>query len=112
AREIDVRGHIVAPGFIDIHSHADGSFFDDPAMESVVRQGVTSVMIGADGSSRAPAGMRKLLDSIDELRPGANVASSVGLGTVRGHIVGGSDRAATPSELARMTQLVEAALQE
>ncbi len=112
AREIDVRGHIVAPGFIDIHSHADGSLFDDPAMESVVRQGVTSVMIGADGSSRAPDGMRRLLESIDELRPGANVASAVGLGTVRGHIVGGSDRAATRSELARMTQLVETALQE
>ncbi len=112
ARELDERGHVVAPGFIDIHSHADGSMFDDPAMESVVRQGVTSVMIGADGSSRAPEGMRALLDRIDRLQPGANVASCVGLGTVRGHVIGGRDRAATPAELARMTELVENALAE
>ena len=52
--EIDVRGLAVAPGFIDIHSHADGSLFDDPLAESVIRQGVTTVVVGQDGTSRAP----------------------------------------------------------
>lgn len=108
-REIDVRDHIVAPGFIDVHSHADGSLFADPRMESVVRQGISTVVVGADGSS---AGIRQLLDAIDEVRPGANVASAVGLGTVRGIVVGNDDRPATPPELARMTALVEAALRE
>src|SRR5688572_29535093 len=52
--EIDARGLAVAPGFIDIHSHADSSLSDDPRAESVIRQGVTTIVAGQDGSSRAP----------------------------------------------------------
>lgn len=114
--EITCRGHVVAPGFVDVHTHADGSLFDDPLMESVVRQGVTTVVIGADGSSRAPradgGGMRALLESIAALPPGANVASMVGLGSIRGIVIGDADRPATPAELARMVALVEQALSE
>ncbi len=115
-RELDCRGHVVAPGFVDVHTHADGSLFEDPLMESVVRQGVTTVVIGADGSSRAPrsdgSGMRALLDAVSALPPGANVASLVGLGSIRGLVVGDDDRPATAAELARMTELVERALAE
>ena len=50
--EIDARHLAVAPGFIDIHSHADGTLFDDPRVESVIRQGVTTIVVGQDGSSR------------------------------------------------------------
>ena len=118
-REIDVRGLVVAPGFVDIHSHGDGSLFEDPLMESIVRQGVTTIVVGADGSSRAPsggadaddaAGFRALLARLDQLRPGANVGSCVGLGTVRGVVVGNDDRPATPDELRRMVALVDGAL--
>ncbi len=121
AREIDCRELIVAPGFVDVHSHGDGTMFDDPQMESVVRQGVTSIIVGADGSSRAPARredgegsatVRTVLDRIDALRPGANVGTLVGLGTVRSVVVGGDDRPATPAEMARMVALVEQALVE
>lgn len=119
AREIDCRDLIVAPGFVDVHSHGDGSMFDDPLMESVVRQGVTTIVVGADGSSRAPsrgeegdgsATVRAVLDRIDVLVPGANVGTLVGLGTVRGVVVGGDDRPAAPAELARMVSLVQQAL--
>ena len=119
AREIDCRDLIVAPGFVDVHSHGDGSMFDDPLMESVVRQGVTTIIVGADGSSRAPsrgdegdgsATVRAVLDRIDALAPGANVGTLVGLGTVRGVVVGGDDRPATPREIERMVTLVEQAL--
>ncbi len=119
AREIDCRDLIVAPGFVDVHSHGDGSMFDDPLMESVVRQGVTTIVVGADGSSRAPsrgdegdgsATVRAVLDRIDLLVPGANVGTLVGLGTVRGVVVGGDDRPAAPAELARMVSLVQQAL--
>src|ERR1044071_7879952 len=46
ADELDARHLAVAPGFIDIHSHADGTLFDDPRVESVIRQGVTTVVVG------------------------------------------------------------------
>ena len=55
-QEIDARGLIVAPGFIDIHSHAESSLTDDPRAESVIRQGVTTIVGGQDGSSRGTDG--------------------------------------------------------
>ena len=113
--EIDVRGLAVAPGFIDIHSHADGSLFQDPLVESVIRQGVTTVVVGQDGSSRVPTrrgetSLAPLFRRIEALRSSVNVATMVGLGTVRRIVVGLDDRPATPAELARMRAMVETAL--
>lgn len=112
AEEVDARGLAVAPGFVDLHSHADGTLFADPALESVVRQGVTTVVAGQDGSSpaRAAGGFGAFFAAVDALRPAANVASMVGLGTVRGRVVGASDRPATAAEVRAMTAAVEAAL--
>lgn len=119
--EIDCRGHVVAPGFVDVHSHGDGTLFDDPMMEGPIRQGVTSIVVGADGSSRAPqraegsgdpSTVAGLLARIDALPPAANVGTMVGLGTVRGVVVGEDDRPATADELARMVALVEQALRD
>src|SRR5690606_41704858 len=53
SEEIDARGLAVSPGFVDIHSHADGSLDDDPRAESAVRQGITTIVAGQDGGSRA-----------------------------------------------------------
>ncbi len=120
--EIDARGRAVAPGFVDIHSHADGNLFRDPNLESVIRQGVTTVVVGQDGGSRSPrerAGdpddrsyetFADLFAAIERLPPAANVASMVGLGTVRGAVIGAGDRPATAEELARMRDLVARAL--
>jgi N-acyl-D-amino-acid deacylase len=124
AIEIDARGMAVAPGFIDIHSHGDGSLWADPRAESIVRQGVTTIVVGQDGSSRAPSGgaqqaddsshdfesFAKLWAALDTLRPAVNVASMVGLGTVRGIVIGNENRPATADEIARMTHLVEQAI--
>ncbi|MEQ1693715.1 MAG: amidohydrolase family protein, partial [Gemmatimonas sp.] len=111
--EIDARGLVVAPGFIDIHSHAEGSLGDDPRAESVIRQGVTTIVGGQDGSSRGvdgPDGFAAYLASIDAIRPAVNVAAMIGLGSVRARVVGQDDRPATADEVARMTTLVERAL--
>ena len=127
--EIDARGMAVAPGFIDIHSHADLSLLVNPRAESRVRQGVTLEVVGQDGSSIGPwsdsafestrdryrrdfdveidfRDIGGFLDRIDRVRPAVSVASMVGHGTVRGHVIGGADRPATDAELARMRTLV------
>ena len=113
--ELAVKGLAVAPGFIDIHSHADGSLFEDPRVESVLRQGVTTIVVGQDGSSRVPGrsgetSFAPVFQRIEALPSAVNVATMVGLGTVRRVVVGLDNRPATPAELAQMTALVEAAL--
>ena len=52
--EVDARGQAVAPGFMDVHSHGDNTLFLDPNGESMIRQGVTTVVVGQDGSSHGP----------------------------------------------------------
>ena len=120
--ELDADGLVVAPGFVDIHSHGEGNLWDDPRGESLIRQGITTIVSGQDGSSRAwgaagVAGADKDAGSftawfaaLDALRPAVNVAAMVGLGTVREQVVGEDDRVATPNELARMVALVTRAL--
>ena len=114
AVEIDVRGLAVAPGFIDIHSHGDASLAADPRAESVIRQGITTIVVGADGSSRATGasanGFAALFAKLERLKPAPNVASMIGLGAVRAAIVGNDDRRATPAELRMMMAMVERAL--
>ncbi|MEW5915943.1 MAG: twin-arginine translocation signal domain-containing protein, partial [Gemmatimonadota bacterium] len=90
--EIDARGLAVSPGFVDIHSHGDGSLDADPRAESLVRQGITSIVVGQDGSSHGvreqastepgAASLAEMFKAIDELRPAVNVASMIGLGSV------------------------------
>jgi N-acyl-D-amino-acid deacylase len=106
--EIDAKGLAVSPGFVDIHSHADGGLGQDPRAESCIRQGITTVVVGADGGSRSDIG--SYLTAVDALKPGVNVASMIGLGTVRGDVVGSGARAATAVEITAMTEAVDAAL--
>jgi N-acyl-D-amino-acid deacylase len=126
--EYDAHGMAVAPGFVDIHSHGDESLFADPRAESVIRQGITTIVVGQDGSSHAPSVPRQpgaegalgddgASESIAEyfrklsaLPSAVNVASMVGLGSVRAVVVGQADRPATDAELASMVALVERAL--
>ena len=54
AERIDATGKVVAPGFIDIHSHSDLVLLHDPMLEMKIRQGVTTEVIGVDGLSYAP----------------------------------------------------------
>ena len=54
ARTIDAKGMVVAPGFIDIHTHSRRGIFTDPSAQNYIRQGVTTLMEGNDGSSPIP----------------------------------------------------------
>ncbi len=109
ARVIDVTGKIVAPGFIDIHSHLE-PLLRLPAGESKARQGVTTVVGGPDGGSPWPMGA--YLDSAATLGVGINVAMLVGHNTIRQHVMGMENRAPTPSELAEMQGMVRQAMAE
>ena len=100
---IDVGGLVLAPGFVDIHSHGDGTLGEDGRAESLIRQGITTIVAGQDGGSRADLAVPWPSASV-------NVATMIGLGTVRGAVVGPDDRRATASELTRMVNLVEQAV--
>ncbi|MGH7322209.1 MAG: hypothetical protein ACRELA_21665, partial [Candidatus Rokuibacteriota bacterium] len=106
-REIPVQGLVVAPGFVDIHSHGDGTLDEDPRAESLIRQGITTIVAGQDGGSRPPA---EIFALVERVRPAVNVATMVGLGSVRGDVIGSERRPPTALELERMVGMVEAAL--
>jgi dihydroorotase/N-acyl-D-amino-acid deacylase len=108
-RVIDVSGKIVAPGFIDIHSHLN-PLLRLPEGESKARQGVTTVLGGPDGTSPWPMGT--YLDSAATLGVGINVAMLVGHNTVRRAVMGMDNRRPTPQELAEMQEMVRQAMAE
>lgn len=76
-RRIRATGLIVAPGFIDMHSHAGGSVRNNPALESLVRQGITTALEGQDGGSPIPLG-----PALDRL---SNTQVSINFGYFAGH---------------------------
>ena len=108
-RVIDVTGKIIAPGFIDIHSHLN-PLLRLPEGESKARQGVTTVLGGLDGTSPWPIGT--YLDSAATLGIGFNVAMLVGHNTIRRTVMGMENRPPTPQELAEMQGMVRQAMAE
>jgi len=112
ARVIDARSMIVAPGFIDPHTHAGGALAADDARTRLVpaflMQGVTTAVIGNDGGGEAEVGA--LLSRWRTNPVGINYAAFVGFGAVRSAVIGAEDRAPTPGELERMKGLVANAM--
>jgi N-acyl-D-amino-acid deacylase len=140
AQRIDVTGLVVAPGFIDLHSHSGLMIFADPHHEPKVRQGVTTEVIGVDGLSYAPipdpadlealvhmnAGLdgappeapldwdsvESYLDRLDGLRPSVNLAFLVGNSALRMAAVGWDEVEATPAQVTDMRAMLREAMQE
>jgi N-acyl-D-amino-acid deacylase len=108
---VDASGLVLAPGFIDIHNHSTTELTADPSAESQVAQGITTVVVGADGSSPWPIG--EYLAERRRMPAAVNVAVLVGHATVR-RLVMGDDfkRAARPDEIARMATLVDQGMRE
>ncbi len=138
-RRIDATGHIVAPGFIDLHSHSGLMIFADPLHEPKVRQGVTTEVIGVDGLSYAPipdpadlealahinAGLdgrpdiaydwtsvESYLDRLDGLRPSLNLAFMVGNSALRIGAMGWDEVEATGDDIANMRAMLREAMEQ
>lgn len=120
ARIVDASGLCVAPGFIDIHSHADdaarpgGLRSASPAKRSapnLVAQGVTTVVVNQDGRSLLDIGLQR--EALDEGGLGVHVALLAGHNTIRRHVMGADHkRAANAEELEAMAALVREGLSE
>jgi N-acyl-D-amino-acid deacylase len=108
--EIDASGLIVAPGFIDVHTHAD-ELAEMPRAENFVRMGVTTIVVGNCGGSTLD--VAKFFRNVEETNSAVNVATLVGHNTVRTKAMGGHfDRPPTPEEMAKMKSLVEQAMKD
>jgi len=107
---IEAKGLIVAPGFIDIHTHSRLGILERPAAENYLRQGVTTLIEGNDGSSPLP--ISAFFDTLGKVPIAVNFATFVGQGTVRQEVMGTVARKPTPPEIDRMKGLVEQAMKD
>ncbi len=104
-RILDATGLVVAPGFIDTHSHADGGLLGNPDAEVMIRQGITTSVVGQDGGSAYP--LAQFFRDLEQKHVALNIASFVGHGSARGFALGSDyKRAATPAEVLRMRAYV------
>jgi N-acyl-D-aspartate/D-glutamate deacylase len=129
-RVIDAQGLIVAPGFIDMHSHSDMTLFEDGAAQSKIRQGVTTEILGEDSSAGPSKGKRSArtlthdgksyswstlggyFDALQRRGVAPNFASYVGLGTLLDCVQGDSLARPGSREIAAMQDLIDEAMRE
>jgi N-acyl-D-amino-acid deacylase len=128
-RKIDAKGLVVAPGFIDMHSHSDFLLLEDGNAQSKIRQGVTTEVLG-EGSSAGPyqgklsprritvkgktveiTKLSQYFDAVKHAGISTNVASYVGIGNVWQSVMGTSFDRPTPQHIKQMQSLVDEAMQ-
>jgi N-acyl-D-amino-acid deacylase len=107
-RVVDVAGLTIAPGFIDIHTHARRGLFEVPTADNYVRQGVTTLFEGPDGSSPVP--LAPFLAKLEALQKSVNIGTFIGQGSIRSEVIGSVNRPSTPAEIEKMRALVEAGM--
>lgn len=118
-REIDAAGHVVAPGFIDMHNHSDDTLLSEPRCESMVRQGVTTMILGEGGSAgpvhegkRPWTTLGGYFAHVEQQGVAPNIASYVGQTQIWTYVKGEGLDGASPFEMEAMKQEVEHAMKE
>ncbi len=107
---IEGEGLTLAPGFIDIHTHADGEILEQPTADNYVLQGVTTIVGGNCGGGPLPVG--EFLSKADVTGLAINFATLVGHGSIREAVMSDPTAPATPEEIAKMKPVLSRALQE
>jgi N-acyl-D-amino-acid deacylase len=107
-RVIDAKGMIVAPGFIDVHTHVEGSIFRVPTADNFLFDGVTSIVTGNCGGSST--NLDQFFKALRDTGISINVSTLIGHNSVRDSVMGLAQRDPTPEQQAQMEALVEQAM--
>jgi len=108
---IDAKGLVLAPGFIDIHNHSTTGLESDPLAETQIAQGITTLVVGADGDSPWP--IAPWLKARAGNPASLNIAVMAGHATIREEALGKDfKRLSTPAEVEKMAQLVDQGMRE
>ncbi len=110
AKTIDATGLMVAPGFIDVHTHIEGDEKKNPTTDNFIYDGVTTVVTGNCGLSQVNIG--SYFNMLDSLHTSINVASLIGHNDVRKAAMGSSNRDPTEEEMKKMESIVEQAMKD
>jgi N-acyl-D-amino-acid deacylase len=110
AKEIDAKGLIVAPGFIDVHGHLEGGETRNPLASNFLYDGVTTVVTGNCGGSAE--NLNTYFNSLDSIGMSINIASLIGHNTIRKQVMGTANRHATEAELLQMEKIAAQAMKE
>ncbi|HEY8782073.1 MAG TPA: D-aminoacylase [Mucilaginibacter sp.] len=105
---IDVSGLVVAPGFIDVHTHIEGDEKTTPTADNFIYDGVTTVITGNCGSSNTDIG--KYFKFLDSLKLSVNVGTLIGHNDIRKEVLGEGDVTPGDAQLKKMERLVEKAM--
>jgi N-acyl-D-amino-acid deacylase len=109
-RVVEARELILAPGFIDVHTHVEDEVENLPDAANYLRDGVTTIVTGNCGGSKTD--LAAFFTRLEQLGLGPNLASLVGHNAVRRKVMGSDDRRATPDEITAMQALVDTAMRD
>jgi N-acyl-D-amino-acid deacylase len=109
-KEIDAKGLVIAPGFIDVHAHIEGGESRNPLATNFMYDGVTTVITGNCGGSAE--NLKTYFNTIDSIGTSINVASLIGHNTIRKQAMGTVNRNATATEMQSMEKLAEEAMRD